>query len=81
MKNDAAAFLLLNGLDAFVEVSTFGRHTFDKFTEEMGAVYALRAALTLFVYDHFAFMLPFALIRKPKISILQVSYKVVCLEL
>ena len=67
MKNNATAFPLLDGLDAFVEVSTFGRHTFDEFTEEMGAVYALRAALTLFVYDHFAFMLALTLTRKTRL--------------
>ncbi len=76
MKNNATAFSLLDGLDAFVEVSTFGRHTFDEFTEEMGAVDALRAALALFVYDHFAFMLAFTLIREKKL----VFFRYVCLE-
>ena len=71
-----AAFFFLDGLDTLVEVCAFSRHSFDEFVEEMSAVYASHAALSLLRADHLAFMLAMALIEKNRISNFQAICKV-----
>ena len=75
MKNNAAAFTILYRPEAFVEVCTFRRYPFDEFIEEMGAMYALEAALGLVVTDDLAFMFAFALMKKEGISTLSLTLK------
>ena len=75
MKNNAAAFTVLYGLEAFVEVCTFRRHPFDEFIEELSAMYALQAALGLRVTDELAIVFAFALMKKEGISTLSLERK------
>ena len=64
MKYNAAAFTVLYGMEAFVEVCTFRRHPFDEFIKEVSAMYALQAALGLVVTDELAIVFAFALMKK-----------------
>ena len=73
MKNNAAAFTVLYGLEAFVEVCTFRRHSFDEFIEEVSTMYALQAALGLRVTDELAFVFAFALMEEEGISTLSLT--------
>lgn len=72
MENHAAAFFVLNGLKAFVEVCTFSGYSFDEFIEKSSSMYALHAAFSLLGTDDFAVVLALALIEKDRISTLQV---------
>lgn len=75
VEKHAAAFFFLGGLEALVEVCTFSRHSFDKLVEELSAVYASHAALSLLGSECFAFMLACALIEKDRVSIFQMIHK------
>ena len=81
VENDMLIFVMLDALEALVEVGAFGGHPFDQFVEEMGAVYASHPAWCCLVTDHFAFMLAFALKKKDPISIFFGIYKSVSLNL
>ena len=63
MEYKAAAFFVLNKLQAFIEICAFGRHSTDELVEGMRAMYALHAILCLYVtgLSTFAFILGLAL--------------------
>lgn len=77
VENNAAAFFLFQGLEAFVEVCTFRGHSFDEFAEEPSAMYALHASWSLAVTDDLAFTLTLALLEKRLISIFPISHRTV----
>ena len=75
MKSNAATFTVRYGMEAFVEVCTFRRHSFDEFIKEVSAMYALQAALGLVVTDKLAIVFAFALMKKEGISIPSLTQK------
>ena len=64
MEDYATAFFVLNGLEAFVEVRTFSRHSLDETIQKLRAVYALHAAWSLLGTDHLTVLFAFALMKK-----------------
>ena len=71
VENHAAAFFVLDGLEALVKVRTFSGQSLDEFVEEVSAVYALHTAWSLLRTDHFIFMFAFALVERDRISIFE----------
>ena len=67
VEDDVLVFVVLDGLEALVEVCAFGGHAFDEFVEEMGAVDASHSAWGRLVADHFACMFAFALKKKTRL--------------
>lgn len=74
VQNHVAAFFLLDGLEALVEMCTFCGYSFDEFVEEVSAVYALHTAWSLLCADDFVFVLAFALVRRHYMSMSLVFY-------
>ena len=57
----AAAFFVLNKLQAFIEICAFAGHSIDELVDGMRAMYALHAILCLWVTDLSTFAFIFAL--------------------